>query len=128
MEVQEVRSRKPEWPVPGAGLQSRGPAQREQSSRFGGHNGLRTIVTALVDGYPLRQTDPNFGIHELIDGMLENCRAMRPTHPTLGELYPELFPMQDRSSWLSPSLERNAWTGTFAKTPTAGNGRPSWDQ
>ena len=63
----------------------------------------------MVDGYPLRQTDPNFGIHRLLDGMLENCRAMRPLHPTLGELYPELFRLQDRSTWLSPTLERLDW-------------------
>ena len=63
----------------------------------------------MVDGYPLRKSDPNSAIHQRIDETLENCRAMQPLHPTLGQLYPELFRVRDRSPWLTPALERLDW-------------------
>jgi hypothetical protein len=63
----------------------------------------------MIDGYPIRPNEPDFEMQQAIDGMLENCRALRPLYPTLGELYPELFRMRDRSAWLTPALDRLDW-------------------
>jgi len=63
----------------------------------------------MVDGYPLDPKNPDFEVHQSIDRMLENCRAMRPQRSMIGELYPELFRAQDRAPWLTPALQRLDW-------------------
>ena len=64
---------------------------------------------STVDGYPLRAADPDFEVQELISRTLENCRAVAPLHPTMGQLYPEFMRVKDRSPRLSPALKRLDW-------------------
>jgi hypothetical protein len=64
---------------------------------------------STVDGYPLRATDPDCEVQELISRTLENCRAIAPLHPSMGQLYPEFMRVQDLSPRLSPALKRLDW-------------------
>ena len=53
------------------------------------------IVT--IDGYPLHPTDTDFASQELLTRTLENCRAVAPLFPTIGQLFPEICKMPDPS-------------------------------
>src|SRR5579863_8672384 len=66
-------------------------------------------IAMTADGYPLRQTDPDFAIQELLSRTLENCRAVAPLHPNIGQLYPEVLQIQDPAPLLSPALKRLGW-------------------
>jgi hypothetical protein len=65
------------------------------------------IVT--IDGYPLRSSDPDFTSQELLTRTLENCRAVAPLYPTIGQLFPEICKMPDPSPLLGPALKRLDW-------------------
>jgi len=63
----------------------------------------------MVDAYPAKESDPSYAIHQKIDDTLRNCRSAAAPHATLGQLYPEIFLLSDRSPWLTPALERLDW-------------------
>src|SRR5215469_5548658 len=68
-----------------------------------------SITISTVDGYPLVANDLDLEAQQLLDRALENCRAMAPLHPTVGQLYPELCHRADCSPWLGPALRRLDW-------------------
>jgi hypothetical protein len=62
----------------------------------------------ILDHYPINESDQAYAIHQKIDDTLRNCRSA-PPRANLGELYPEIFRLTDRSPWLTPALERLDW-------------------
>ena len=66
-------------------------------------------IHRTIDGYPLVRDSADFQIQLLIDQTLENCRALQPLYPTMGELFPILLKAPDRGEWLAPALKRLEW-------------------
>ena len=54
-----------------------------------------STAISTIDGYPLRANDLDLEAQQLLDRTLENCRAMAPLHPTMGQLYPGLCHRSD---------------------------------